>query len=65
MKAGEGVWQTFVVTGEATEASHPAEAAFDDPTPGQEDEAAFGFGCLTTSRCMPWASASAAGWSPV
>ena len=42
VQADEGLGQAFVVAGEAAEACHPGEAAFDDPTPGQQDEAALG-----------------------
>ena len=44
--SGEGLAESFVVSGESAEASGPGEAALDDPTAGQENEAAFGHGVL-------------------
>ena len=46
MQTDKGLTQAFVVAGEAAEACHPGEAAFDDPASGQEDEAALGGGQL-------------------
>ena len=46
MQTDKGVAQAFVIAGEAPEASHPGEAAFNDPTSGQEDEATLGDGQL-------------------
>lgn len=42
VKAFECDVESFVVAGNAAEASGPGEAAFDDPTARQENEAAFG-----------------------
>ena len=44
MKAGKGGSEPFIVAPEATEARRPGKRAFDDPAPGQQDEAAFGLG---------------------
>src|ERR1039458_7771462 len=42
----EGGVESFVIAGKAPEACCPCETAFDDPTAGQQDEAAFGHGVL-------------------
>ena len=42
MKARESGSESFIVAAEATEAGGPGKGAFDDPTPWQEDKAAFG-----------------------
>ena len=44
VEACECFGQAFIVADEAPEAGSPGEGAFDDPTPGQEDEAALGLG---------------------
>ena len=43
METGEGGSESFVVTAEPAKAGQPGEGAFDDPAPGQQHEAAFGF----------------------
>ena len=43
VQAGEGLGQSLIVAGEAAEAGEPAEGALNDPSPGQEHEAALGF----------------------
>ena len=42
VEACECFGQAFIVADEASVAGSPGEGAFDDPTPGQEDEAALG-----------------------
>ena len=42
-EACECFGQAFVVSGQATETSHPTETPFDDPAPRQEHEAFLGF----------------------
>ena len=42
----EGLWESFVVSGEASEARGPGERAFDDPSARQEHEASLGHGML-------------------
>ena len=42
VQAREGFGKAFVVADEATEAGRLGERAFDDPAPGQENEAALG-----------------------
>src|SRR5690606_1065867 len=44
MQAFEGIRQAFVVAGQATETSHPAKAAFDNPASRQQHKSLFGFG---------------------
>ena len=46
MSSYQGLRHPFVVAGEASEACRPGEAAFDHPTTGQENEAAFGLRVL-------------------
>ena len=46
VESGEGVSKAFIVSGQPSEPCGPAEAALDDPSSGQEDEASFGFGVL-------------------
>jgi hypothetical protein len=42
VKGGEGLREAFVVSGQASQAFGPCEASFDDPSSGQQHEAAFG-----------------------
>src|SRR5258706_3207088 len=44
MQTSQGLWQTFIITGQPTKTSHPGEGALHDPASGQQDKALLGFG---------------------
>ena len=46
MNSFEGLWEPFIVSGEASEACGPGKGAFDHPSARQQHEAAFCHGIL-------------------
>ena len=42
MQSLQGIWQAFVITGQATKAGHPAKGTLDDPSTRQQHKALFG-----------------------
>ena len=53
MQALQGFRQTFVVTDEATKATHPAKTTLDDPTARQQDKASLGIGQFDHFQAQP------------
>jgi hypothetical protein len=46
MQASQRFWQSFIITGKTAETCSPGKRAFHDPTLGQKNKAALGFGQL-------------------
>src|SRR6201989_321952 len=45
-EGGEGLREACIVSGQSAESGGPGEASLDDPSAGQQDEAAFGLRVL-------------------